>query len=1020
MKKRVLTALLAVIMVVSLGTVSALADGSTLPAADSDGVITLTYDVTLAANAEVAAGETLNLNGFDITTSANATLVVTGGTAADPTVITDRKATSHADAGTITGALGIQVKGGYTTIEKINISVENADSGACVSIVNDNMAEQTNVTLQGLNLSSISNRTDGNIPSFAISNDNGVNTSVTLCNLNDAFLTNVYVKVTDFAGPSGIIYSNTKAPNKSSFKIESGNYVFENTKYLSSTSYVAYFASFNADCDSMLINGGEYWLSGNPSVLPNNWTGAATLSGGEYNFEPKTAYNVSFATGYAAVDNSDPNYPYIVADASAASVGGTEYDTLQEAITAANGGDITLLRNVTEKGTITLDENVTINTKGYKVTLLGEPAVKVLDGVTLPEVFGSFEACGVTDDGYTSYFNTLYDAIEHCDRVTLLEDANVSPLNIVKDYTLDMNGHSITANDNAINIITPVTGTPERANIVITNSAAAESVIYGGIEISNKTKSNDAVYYTFTLGKNVKVSADVAMHVLGNGAERSVTVNINGTVESTGDDAAIQGNGLRDGTVININDGAVVDGGNAAGIYHPQNGVLNINGGTVKGYTGIYMRDGKLNISGGSIIGIGDPAGHPDTTGGYLPNGDALVVDNSGYSPEPPTVNITGGSFDSEKAEAVSSVVSGSGEQPITGFISGGEFSSSVSVYVEPGRDFEAYDNGTYSYYATRQEAEEHGEVSYVGADGVTVTFKDGSSVTEVYYENNATVILPNASRSGYIFLGWRSGDKTFSAGESVVVSADVTFTAVWGNLPDTTGTYPITVADPANGAVSVSLPNASEGAVITVTAKPDEGYVLAYVTVDGQRISGSSFTMPGHAVTVSAVFVRAGLPFTDVAYGDWFYDEVAYVYANGLMEGVSDTAFEPGGGMTRAMVWAILARIDGVTVTGSNWAETARSWAMAKGISDGENASAPVTREQLVTMLYRYAGEPVVSGSLTGWADAASVSGWAGSAMTWAVNRGIITGATESTLAPADGATRAQCAAILMRYIEA
>lgn len=95
-----------------------------------------------------------------------------------------------------------------------------------------------------------------------------------------------------------------------------------------------------------------------------------------------------------------------MADASAASVGGTEYDTLQEAITAANGGDITLLRNVTEKGTITLDENVTINTKGYKVTLLGEPAVKVLDGVTLPEVFGSFEACGVTDDGYTSYFNT--------------------------------------------------------------------------------------------------------------------------------------------------------------------------------------------------------------------------------------------------------------------------------------------------------------------------------------------------------------------------------------------------------------------------------------------------------------------------------------------------------------------------------------------------------------------------------------------------------------------------------------
>ena len=236
-------------------------------------------------------------------------------------------------------------------------------------------------------------------------------------------------------------------------------------------------------------------------------------------------------------------------------------------------------------------------------------------------------------------------------------------------------------------------------------------------------------------------------------------------------------------------------------------------------------------------------------------------------------------------------------------------------------------------------------------------------------------------------------------------------------NVPDT---YDITVMQPANGDVSVNLPNASAGAAITVTAVPDEGYELAYITVDGERISGTSFTMPDHAVTVSAVFVLKGLPFTDVSVGAWYFDAVSYVYANGLMEGVSDTAFEPGGGMTRAMVWAILARIDGVTVTGSNWAETARSWAMAKGVSDGENASAPVTREQLVTMLYRYAGEPVVSGSLTGWADAASVSDWAGSAMTWAVNRGIITGATESTLAPADGATRAQCATILMRYVEA
>lgn len=750
MKKRVLTALLAVIMVVSLGTVSALAEGTTLPAADG-GVITLTEDVTLAANAEVAAGVTLDLKGFDITTSANATLVVTGGTADDPTVITDSKATSHAEAGTIKGALGIQVKGGYTTIEKINISVENADSGACIEVkdTSANITQPANVTLQGLSVSSTSNRANNYAAAFGVYivySSNGNNANVTFKDCDDSdFQMAMIVRNNVSVGNVGFIYVGANA----AVNIEDGSYTYiGSSQYEQSTIFP--LIGFNATVN---VEGGKFSLSGKPTVSSSY--AFVTLSGGEYNFEPT---GVNFPTGYAAVDNSDPDYPYIVADASAASVGSTEYDTLKEAITAANGGDITLLRNVTEKGTITLDENVTINTNGYKVTLLGEPAVKVLDGVTLPEVFGSFEACGVTDDGYTSYFNTLYDAIEHCDRVTLLEDANVSPLNIVKDYTLDMNGHSITANDNAINIITPVTGTPESANIVITNSAAVESVIYGGIEISNNDKVNGTVY-TFTLDKNVKVSADVAMHVLGNGAEGSVTVNINGTVESTGDDAAIQGNGLRDGTVININDGAVVDGGNAAGIYHPQNGVLNINGGTVKGYTGIYMRDGELNISGGSIIGTGDPAGHPDSTGGYLPNGDALVVDNSGYSTEPPTVNITGGSFDSEKAEAVSSVVSGSGEQPVTGFISGGEFSSSVSEYVEPGRDFEAYDNGTYSYYATRQEAEEHGEVSYVGADGVTVTFRDGSSVTEVYYEKNRDPAHPLPQRVHLPRLALRGQD---------------------------------------------------------------------------------------------------------------------------------------------------------------------------------------------------------------------------------------------------------------------
>ena len=173
---------------------------------------------------------------------------------------------------------------------------------------------------------------------------------------------------------------------------------------------------------------------------------------------------------------------------------------------------------------------------------------------------------------------------------------------------------------------------------------------------------------------------------------------------------------------------------------------------------------------------------------------------------------------------------------------------------------------------------------------------------------------------------------------------------------------------------------------------------------------------MPDEAVTVSAVFVPVSGGFADVVPGAWYVDAVNYVVANGLMEGTSATTFEPEAQMTRAMFWTILARIDGETITGATWADDAREWAVANNVSDGTNPHSPLTREQLVTMLWRYLGELTTSGTLTAFTDAASVSDWAETAMAWAVNEGVITGVTATTLAPQSVATRAQCATILMR----
>ena len=222
-------------------------------------------------------------------------------------------------------------------------------------------------------------------------------------------------------------------------------------------------------------------------------------------------------------------------------------------------------------------------------------------------------------------------------------------------------------------------------------------------------------------------------------------------------------------------------------------------------------------------------------------------------------------------------------------------------------------------------------------------------------------------------------------------------------NVPNIPDTYDIELIVGEGGEAKTNLTNASAGSTITVTATPDEGYELDYITVDGERISGTSFKMPDHDVTVRVYFTYGSvdMPFVDVNSGDWFYEYVEYVYVNGLMEGDSSTTFNPNGTMTRAMLWAILARVDGETVTGTNWIETARTWAMANGVSDGENANGYVTREQLATMLWRYAGEPASNYSLGAYTDADSVSSWAEPAMRWAVENGIITGVTESTLVP-------------------
>ena len=164
------------------------------------------------------------------------------------------------------------------------------------------------------------------------------------------------------------------------------------------------------------------------------------------------------------------------------------------------------------------------------------------------------------------------------------------------------------------------------------------------------------------------------------------------------------------------------------------------------------------------------------------------------------------------------------------------------------------------------------------------------------------------------------------------------------------------------------------------------------------------------------------GSSFTDVPAGSWYEEAVNYVHEKGLMNGTSSNAFSPNASTTRGMIVTILARVEGVNTNGTPWYAAGQKWAMDNGISDGTNMPGVITREQLATILYRYAKQKGYdvskSAVLTAFSDADKVSGYAAEAMQWAVAEGLLQG-SNGKLNPQGSATRAQVATILMRFME-
>ena len=355
--------------------------------------------------------------------------------------------------------------------------------------------------------------------------------------------------------------------------------------------------------------------------------------------------------------------------------------------------------------------------------------------------------------------------------------------------------------------------------------------------------------------------------------------------------------------------------------------------------------------------------------------------------------------------------------------------------------------------------------VTSVSLDKANLELTEGETA-----QLTATVQPGNASNQT---VTWSTSDASVATVENGVVratgrgTATITVTTVDGSFTAdctvtvsrySTGggptTYAVTAPDVENGTVRVSPSRASRGTTVTITVTPDEGYELESLTVLDSRDNEITltdkgdgkytFTMPSGRVTVEASFAEIApepLPFGDVDDGDWFADAVRFVYENGMMNGVSETSFAPHAATSRSMIVTILYRLEGepvvdyamdfTDVAGDAYYAEAVRWAASEGIVGGYGGGLfgsddAVTREQLAVILYRYAvykGYDVSIGedtNILSYDDFADLSEYAIPAMQWACGAGIITGVTDATLVPQGEATRAQVAAMLMRFVEA
>ncbi len=591
------------------------------------------------------------------------------------------------------------------------------------------------------------------------------------------------------------------------------------------------------------------------------------------------------------------------------------------------------------------------------------------------------------------YFTSLNNAIAAANRgatVKLLK--NVTENVVVpklSDVIIDLNGFNIT-NSGSEDTITVKNG----AKLVVVGNGTVDNTVHAKAAVWNEgttTLSGGTYTRSNENGSDSGSGGNSYYNIVNHG---SMVINHGAVVKQNGGFSSMIENGYysyestspRNGHVAGTNSAnpdLTINGGYFEGglntVKNDDGGVLVINEGVFSNVTqSAVMNWNKATIYDGTYTVIGD--GNSVLVNGYSGANDlgelivyggeftcpGDLIDYGQDATQGGTVVIEGGVFNFGGNFLTHATANGT--------VKGGSFNHSVADYVDDTLNFEVNNSGTYTYYTDFATALANAlpgaQIKDLNAElsadmyFLVVDPANGGQVLRISVSSGTQYTLYTPSKSGYAFLGWSGSDgKTYAGTDTVTVTSDIKLTASWVRHPDTE-----------------YVPEPEE---------PEEPEVPAF-------------------------------PFYDVPTSAWYYTAVKYVYDNKLMDGVDTYVFAPNDTLTRAMVWTIIARMSGVDTTGGNtWYAKAQEWVITNGISDGENPTAAITREEFVTMLWRLAGEPIYTGDLSRVPDAGSISTWAQNAMLWSYATGLTEGDENGALTPLATATRAQAAAMIMRFCE-